>query len=165
MLRQCLRHTCQHYPNQQIRNWDIAMCRAVIRKGHSTGSGLSEATGNDGDTNIRAPMAQLTPYSISEFGMPAGGTSSALREQQLASLRTPSPPYTPGLSKMRDANSSSSSSSSFSSVSAALYRSKLEHIAVRSKTLERLMHTRKQMAAARAKEADLEMRALQFGLS
>ena len=48
--------------------------------------------------------------------------------------------------------------------SANLYRSQLDQVAVRSRTEERLRMARRDMAQARALEAQLEMQVIQFGL-
>ena len=83
-----------------------------------------------------------------------------------------SPTITPSLP------SSSSSSSSFhsndgsnidyysnqNSISAELYKAKLNHIAYRSKTEQRLRAARREMASARAVEKQLEAQALEYGV-
>ena len=135
-----------------------------------------DAGGNDEDGGLMA-LVPPTPQSLPRSVTPGSrvGALSALQRRQLVSLSTPSPPSTSksrrGVGVLPSSLSASTSLSVLSSgasslsVSAALYRSQLDHIAVRSKTEERLLHARKRMAAARAKEADLELRALQFGLS
>ena len=50
-------------------------------------------------------------------------------------------------------------------LSAELYRTRLDHVAVRSKTEQRLRAARREMASARAIEKQLEAQALEYGFT
>jgi len=156
----------------------------VMRRGiESRGSGsVGVDNGDTGGDGSLIGLESPSPQSLMGSGSPrirVRDSLSALQRRQLVSLSTPSPSSTFNDSLHQEMLSSQSSTTSVpsmlssapstsslsSSVSAVLYRAQLEHVAVRSKTEERLLHARKRMAAARAKEADLELRAVQLGLS
>ena len=114
-----------------------------------------EDGGKTSDTGLAKsirPFEILTPGTPNLNFTPREAAASDIRKRrQLVSLDTPSPPTTSsrwGSSGMDSANSST--------LSAALYRSQLDHVAVRTKTEDILLRMRKRMAAAKAKEEGLE---------